>query len=103
MRGTVRSVDGRGRSCIESDGQTMAVSTRRHREHALQLLESPSCATPTTSCPKARSSCIATRGSWPVLVLIVITDLAAFGLGVMAQTTWDRTAKNILFGVIGSI
>jgi uncharacterized membrane protein YdbT with pleckstrin-like domain len=39
----------------------------------------------------------------PVLMLIVITGLAAFGLGVVAQTTWDPTAKNVIFGVLGAI
>jgi uncharacterized membrane protein YdbT with pleckstrin-like domain len=39
----------------------------------------------------------------PVLVLIVMTALAAFGLGVVAQTTWDQTAKNVIFGVIAAI
>jgi len=38
-----------------------------------------------------------------VLVLIVMTALAAFGLGVVAQTTWEPTAKNVIFGVIGAI
>jgi uncharacterized membrane protein YdbT with pleckstrin-like domain len=39
----------------------------------------------------------------PVLVLILTTALASFGLGVVAQTTWDPTAKNVIFGVIGAI
>jgi uncharacterized membrane protein YdbT with pleckstrin-like domain len=39
----------------------------------------------------------------PVLVLTVMTGLAAFGLGVVGQTTWEPTVKNVLFGVIGAI
>jgi uncharacterized membrane protein YdbT with pleckstrin-like domain len=39
----------------------------------------------------------------PVLTLIFTTAFAAFGLGVVAQTTWDQTAKNVLQGVIGTI
>jgi len=39
----------------------------------------------------------------PVLTLIVTTALAAFALGVVAQTTWEQTAKNVLYGVIGAI
>jgi uncharacterized membrane protein YdbT with pleckstrin-like domain len=39
----------------------------------------------------------------PVLILILTTALAAFGLGVVAQTTWQESAKNVIFGVIGAI
>jgi alkylation response protein AidB-like acyl-CoA dehydrogenase len=39
----------------------------------------------------------------PVLILIFTTAIAAFGLGVVAQTTWDQTAKNVIFAVIGAI
>jgi uncharacterized membrane protein YdbT with pleckstrin-like domain len=43
------------------------------------------------------------RLAWPVLILIVTTGLASFGLGVVAQTPWDHTAKNVIGGVIGAI
>ena len=36
----------------------------------------------------------------PVLVLIVSTGVAAFVTAVVEQTTWDHTAKNVIFGVI---
>jgi uncharacterized membrane protein YdbT with pleckstrin-like domain len=39
----------------------------------------------------------------PVLILILTTALAAFGSGVLAQTTWQQSAKNVIFGVIGAI
>jgi uncharacterized membrane protein YdbT with pleckstrin-like domain len=39
----------------------------------------------------------------PVLVLIAMTAVAAFGLGVVGQTTWDQTAKNVIFAVVGAI
>ena len=39
----------------------------------------------------------------PVLMLIITTGLASFGLGVVAQTTWDHTAKNVIQSVIGVI
>jgi uncharacterized membrane protein YdbT with pleckstrin-like domain len=39
----------------------------------------------------------------PVLVLILTTAIAAFGLGAVAQTAWDQTAKNVVSAVIGTI
>jgi uncharacterized membrane protein YdbT with pleckstrin-like domain len=39
----------------------------------------------------------------PVLVLLLSTALAAFGLGVVNHTDWDSTAKNIVMIVIGVI
>ena len=40
---------------------------------------------------------------WPVLVLIVASALAAFGVGFVNQTDWGQTAKNVVFGVIAVI
>lgn len=37
---------------------------------------------------------------WPVLVLIVVTGLAAFGSGYLNSTHWEQLAKNIIHGVI---
>lgn len=39
----------------------------------------------------------------PVLVLIVASALAAFGVGFVGQTDWGQTAKNVVFGVIAVI
>jgi uncharacterized membrane protein YdbT with pleckstrin-like domain len=39
----------------------------------------------------------------PVLTLILTTGIAAFGLGVVAQTTWEQSAKSVIFAVIGAI
>jgi uncharacterized membrane protein YdbT with pleckstrin-like domain len=39
----------------------------------------------------------------PVLVLVIATGLAAFISAVVEQTTWDQTAKNVVFGVIAVI
>ena len=39
----------------------------------------------------------------PVLVLILATALASFGAAVVNSTTWQPTAKNVLFGVIWAI
>jgi uncharacterized membrane protein YdbT with pleckstrin-like domain len=39
----------------------------------------------------------------PVLVLLLATAVAAFGLGVVNRLTWDQTAKNIVMIVIGVI
>jgi uncharacterized membrane protein YdbT with pleckstrin-like domain len=39
----------------------------------------------------------------PVLVLAVITALAAFGAAVVNSTDWDPTAKKVIFAVIGAI
>jgi uncharacterized membrane protein YdbT with pleckstrin-like domain len=38
-----------------------------------------------------------------VLVLVVCSGVAAFVAAVVAQTNWDHTAKNVIFGVIGAI
>jgi uncharacterized membrane protein YdbT with pleckstrin-like domain len=40
---------------------------------------------------------------WPVLVLIVISAAAAFGVGFVSQTDWSQTAKNVVFSVIAVI
>ena len=39
----------------------------------------------------------------PVLVLIVITAAAAFATAVVQHTTWDDTAKQVIFAVIWAI
>ena len=39
----------------------------------------------------------------PVAALIVMSALVAFGSGVVAQTGWDHTTKNVVFGVLGAI
>jgi uncharacterized membrane protein YdbT with pleckstrin-like domain len=39
----------------------------------------------------------------PVLVLVVSSGIAAFVAAVVEQTSWDQTAKNVLFGVIAAI
>ena len=39
----------------------------------------------------------------PVVVLLVATAVAGFGLGVVNRTTWDQMAKNIVMIVIGVI
>jgi uncharacterized membrane protein YdbT with pleckstrin-like domain len=39
----------------------------------------------------------------PVLVLIVLSALAAFGVGFVSQTDWSQSAKNIIFAVIAAI
>jgi uncharacterized membrane protein YdbT with pleckstrin-like domain len=39
----------------------------------------------------------------PILVLIVLSALAAFGAGFVNQTDWSQSAKNIIFGVIAVI
>jgi len=33
---------------------------------------------------------------WPVLVLLLVTALAAFGAAVVQQTDWDATAKKVV-------
>jgi uncharacterized membrane protein YdbT with pleckstrin-like domain len=38
-----------------------------------------------------------------VAVLVVASGLAAFGLGFVAQTTWDQAAKKVLFAVIAAV
>jgi len=37
----------------------------------------------------------------PVFALVLITAVAAFGAAVVNGTDWDRTARNVLFAVIG--
>jgi uncharacterized membrane protein YdbT with pleckstrin-like domain len=39
----------------------------------------------------------------PVLVLILVSALASFGAAVVNSTTWDPTAKRVIFAVIGAI
>jgi uncharacterized membrane protein YdbT with pleckstrin-like domain len=39
----------------------------------------------------------------PILVLVVVSALAAFVAAVLNHTSWDQTAKNIIFAVIGAI
>lgn len=39
----------------------------------------------------------------PVLVLIATSSLAGFTLGVVAQTSWDQTAKNVICTVVGAV
>jgi uncharacterized membrane protein YdbT with pleckstrin-like domain len=39
----------------------------------------------------------------PVLVLLLVTALAAFGAAVVNHMTWDHTAKNIVMIVIGVV
>jgi len=36
----------------------------------------------------------------PVLVLIVVTAVATFVTALVEQTSWDQTAKNVIFGVL---
>src|ERR1700739_5167744 len=40
---------------------------------------------------------------WPVVVLILVTALAAFGSGYLNSTHWEQIAKNIIYGVIWGI
>ncbi len=39
----------------------------------------------------------------PVLLLLVATALAAFGMGFVNQTDWQSTAKNVVLAVIGVV
>ena len=39
----------------------------------------------------------------PILVLLVVTALAAFGAGYINQTGWDAAARNVVLIVIGVI
>ncbi len=39
----------------------------------------------------------------PVVVLILVTGLAALGSGYLNSTHWDQVAKNIIYGVIWGI
>ena len=40
---------------------------------------------------------------WPVTVLILASAAASFGCAVVNGTTWDPTAKRVVFWVIGAI
>jgi uncharacterized membrane protein YdbT with pleckstrin-like domain len=40
---------------------------------------------------------------WPVTVLILASAAASFGAAVVNSTTWDPTAKRVVFAVIGAI
>jgi uncharacterized membrane protein YdbT with pleckstrin-like domain len=40
---------------------------------------------------------------WPVVVLILASAAASFGLAVVNNTNWDPTAKRVVFAVIGAI
>ena len=40
---------------------------------------------------------------WPVVVLILASAAASFGSAVVNSTTWDPTAKRVIFAVIGAI
>src|ERR1700761_7242528 len=40
---------------------------------------------------------------WPVVVLVLVTGLAAFGSGYLNSTHWEQIAKNIIYGVIWGI
>lgn len=40
---------------------------------------------------------------WPVVVLILASAAASFGLAVVNSTNWDPTAKRVIFAVIGAI
>ena len=40
---------------------------------------------------------------WPVAVLILASAAASFGCAVVNGTTWDPTAKRVVFWVIGAI
>jgi uncharacterized membrane protein YdbT with pleckstrin-like domain len=40
---------------------------------------------------------------WPVVVLILASAAASFGLAVINSTNWDPTAKRVIFAVIGAI
>ncbi|GAC1401979.1 MAG: PH domain-containing protein [Mycobacterium sp.] len=39
----------------------------------------------------------------PVLILLAVTAIAAFGAGYVAQTTWQQTARDVVLIVIGAI
>jgi uncharacterized membrane protein YdbT with pleckstrin-like domain len=39
----------------------------------------------------------------PVIVLILVSALASFGAAWVNSTTWDPTAKRVIFAVIGAI
>jgi len=40
---------------------------------------------------------------WPVIVLILASAAASFGCAVVNNTSWDPTAKRVVFWVIGAI
>ena len=40
---------------------------------------------------------------WPVIVLILASAAASFGSAVVNSTSWDPTAKRVVFWVIGAI
>jgi uncharacterized membrane protein YdbT with pleckstrin-like domain len=40
---------------------------------------------------------------WPVIVLILASAAASFGSAVVNSTTWDPTAKRVVFAVIGAV
>ena len=40
---------------------------------------------------------------WPVIVLILASAAASFGSAVVNSTSWDPTAKRVIFAVIGAI
>ncbi|MGB9252460.1 MAG: PH domain-containing protein, partial [Mycobacterium sp.] len=40
---------------------------------------------------------------WPVTVLILASAAASFGCAVVNGTSWDPTAKRVVFWVIGAI
>ncbi len=37
---------------------------------------------------------------WPVVVLVLLTGLAAFGSGFVNSTPWQQIAKNVIHAVI---
>jgi uncharacterized membrane protein YdbT with pleckstrin-like domain len=39
----------------------------------------------------------------PVLVLVIATGLAVFVVALVERTTWDQTAKTVLYWVVGGI
>jgi uncharacterized membrane protein YdbT with pleckstrin-like domain len=43
------------------------------------------------------------RLSWPVVVLLLATGLAAFGSGYVNSTQWEQVAKNVIHGVVWGI
>src|SRR6202012_5187369 len=40
---------------------------------------------------------------WPVVVLILASAAASFGSAVVKSTSWQSTAKRVIFAVIGAI
>jgi uncharacterized membrane protein YdbT with pleckstrin-like domain len=39
----------------------------------------------------------------PILILLVVTAIAAFGAGYVNSTNWDQTARNVVMIVIGVV